>query len=113
MCSDICHQIGYKSFIINNLQFLVCARCTGIYSGAFTASTISLILENIFPKSIKYLALASLPLLLDVIFTTLEIYPYYKVLSFSTGIVFGYAVFYYILTGFEKLFAEIKSEEIF
>jgi len=33
--SSVCHQIPSHSFITDGLQFPVCARCTGLYLGAF------------------------------------------------------------------------------
>ena len=30
-----CHQIPERSFFINNRQFNICARCTGIITGFF------------------------------------------------------------------------------
>jgi len=33
LCSHICHQIPERSFYVLGVQFPICARCTGIYSG--------------------------------------------------------------------------------
>lgn len=35
--SAVCHQMAERSFMQNGIQMPLCARCTGIYSGAFFA----------------------------------------------------------------------------
>ena len=37
MGSAVCHQMAERSFIFNGMQMPLCARCTGIYIGAFFA----------------------------------------------------------------------------
>ncbi len=98
--SLVCHQIASKSFNINGVNLLVCARCTGIYTGALFASLISFFYSfkikniNLFLYSIIFIAL-------DVFFTTAGIYHYSKLLAFSTGIFFGSVSFLYILNVIE------------
>ena len=37
MGSAVCHQMAERSFIMEGMQMPLCARCTGIYIGAFLA----------------------------------------------------------------------------
>ena len=37
MGSAVCHQMAERSFILEGMQMPFCARCTGIYTGAFFA----------------------------------------------------------------------------
>ena len=37
MGSAVCHQMAERSFIFDGMQMPLCARCTGIYTGAFFA----------------------------------------------------------------------------
>ena len=37
MGSAVCHQMAERSFIFDGMQMPLCARCTGIYIGAFFA----------------------------------------------------------------------------
>lgn len=34
---SLCHQLSYRSFIYNDYQFFLCARCSGIYVLIFSA----------------------------------------------------------------------------
>ncbi|MFZ1288616.1 MAG: DUF2085 domain-containing protein [Melioribacteraceae bacterium] len=93
--SIVCHTQSDKLLNYFGYHTLVCSRCSGIYFG----SLISIILVLIgFEKSVstKQLLLFSIPLFLDVIFTTLNIYPYIYLLSFVTGLLLGSIGFSYI-----------------
>ncbi len=35
--SSVCHQINSHSFVLEDIQFPICARCTGLYLGCFIA----------------------------------------------------------------------------
>jgi len=37
--SSLCHQIPTHSYILNGVQFPICARCTGLYLGSFIGLT--------------------------------------------------------------------------
>ena len=101
--SNVCHQDVNKSFACNNIPFLVCARCTGIYFGAIISAAV-ILLSNIKLKfKTKYLYLLSIPMLLDVLFYSTGIYPYNKFIASSTGFLFGSTIFLYILSAFEYL----------
>ena len=101
--STVCHQSAAKSFICNDLPFLVCARCTGIYSGALFSAFMLLIYNKLIILKTKYLMILSAPMLLDVILVNIGVYNYNKSLSAFTGFLFGSAVFLYILSAIENL----------
>ena len=105
--SNVCHQNISKSLIFNDLPLLVCARCTGIYFGSAFAAFVVLFINKNFNLKTKYLILCSIPMLVDVISISIKVYHYNKIISTSTGFLFGSAVFIYILAGIENLlFAE-------
>lgn len=109
--SNVCHQNPIKSFACNNVPFLVCARCSGIYFGAFISSLILIFYKHQFNLKTKYLYLLSIPMIVDVTLLTFNIYNYNKFASAFTGFLFGSAVFVYILGGIENLlFTEQKNK---
>ena len=101
--SNVCHQDIRKSFTCNEISFLVCARCTGIYFGAFISSLIILLGNFSLSFKTKYLYIFSAPLLLDVIFYSSGIYQYNKYIASLTGFLFGSSIFLYILGAIEYL----------
>lgn len=107
--SNVCHQNTAKSFACNNTSLLVCARCSGIYFGAFISSLFLMFYKKQFNLKTKYLYLLSIPMIIDVALLTFKIYNYNKFVSAFSGILFGSAVFIYILSGIENLlFTENK-----
>lgn len=110
--STVCHQNTNKSFICNGVPFLVCARCTGIYTGTIISALILMGFSKNFVFKTKYLIIMAAPLLLDVIFLTFNFYSYNKYLSSFTGLLFGSSVFLYILSAIENLlFTKQKVED--
>ena len=103
---EVCHQVPSKTFVIENHKLLVCARCTGIYLGALVLSFLSLFIFKKLNFGIKLLYISLVPILIDVIFSSLSIYKYSKLIAFGTGIFFGSIVFIYILTTLENNFIE-------
>ncbi len=109
--SLVCHQIPAKTFFINGDSFLVCARCTGIYSGALIFSAMSLLGLSFNIKSSNILLISLLPLSLDVLMTTAGAYSYSKFIAMITGLFFGSVSFIYILSAVEKnLFDEENGQ---
>lgn len=102
--SHVCHQTTDKSFFCNNNQFLVCSRCSGIYSAVLLTSFIILFINKHLTAKTSYLVLFSIPMLLDVILYSIGIYEYSKSIAFITGLLFGSVVFLYILSGIENSF---------
>ena len=109
--SIVCHQDINKTFTCNGTPFLVCARCTGIYFGAFFISVIILLGNFSFGFKTKYLYTLSVPMLLDVILYSSGIYNYDKYIASFTGFLFGCSIFLYILSAIEY-FLLIKQKNI-
>jgi len=107
--SPVCHQITERSFSCNHLQFMVCARCTGIYFGAMIAS-----LLNLLPVSVsiskRFLIYSALPMIIDVIMLNAEIYQYNKLIAFITGNIFGASVFIFIFEIIKDYFFELTKD---
>jgi uncharacterized membrane protein len=110
--SNVCHQVDKKCFYINGKELLVCARCTGIYLGAFITLFVLLISNKKFFMNLKILLMASIPMFVDVLLNTVNIKSYSKVAAFLTGALFGSVVLIYILTIIEnQLLTEIELNE--
>lgn len=107
--SHLCHQIDYKSFYVNGIKLPVCARCTGLYTGILTASIISLFSKKMLIGNFKIFIFSFFLMLLDSSAVSIGIYGYNKIIALISGIIFGYVIFYYILTGLENLFTELNS----
>jgi uncharacterized membrane protein len=88
--SSVCHQIGYKTIQINGINFLVCARCSGIYFGGLIASVIFLFSSKSHTLKINYLFIAAIPMLTDVLLYSLGVYEYSKIIALSSGLLFGF-----------------------
>lgn len=109
--ATVCHQLDIKTFSFLGHKLFVCARCTGIYLGALIMSIASLIF---FPKlslKLKLLYAAILPVVFDVIMSTLNIYSYSKFVAFLTGLFFGSVVFLYILETVENYFSRDRIKD--
>jgi uncharacterized membrane protein len=100
--SNVCHQESYKVIGICGHQFLVCARCLGIYTGVLLFSFIS-IFKKIIPRHINMLIIVSVVMILaDILFYSTGLYGYSKYIAFGTGIFSGSVTFIYILNEFEN-----------
>ena len=93
--SIVCHTEPEKLFTFWGYDTLVCSRCTGIYFGGLFSSFLALMGLN---KSIttKVLLLSSIPLILDVILYSINIYQYSKFIALVTGFLLGSIGFIYI-----------------
>ena len=80
---------------------LVCARCAGIYFGTFITAIISLLITLPFVSK-KILMIAILPLITDVLLTSIGLYTYSQFLSFMTGIIFGIVIYLFTIIELEK-----------
>jgi len=109
--SLVCHQETEKLISSGVYSSKVCARCTGIYSGAVISISLLFFIKLTKSINIKYLLLASLPIFLDVLFYNLNIYTYSKLIAFSSGILFGSAGFFYIASGIDKFIYELENSK--
>lgn len=100
--SHVCHQLPEKCLEVFGLGTNVCARCTGIYSGALFVSLLFLLrtFRPLIGNRLFFFLL--LPMLIDVILYRTGVYGYSKLLAFITGLLSGSAGFLYILGGLEN-----------
>jgi len=101
--SLVCHTDPNKLFSIFDSHTLVCSRCLGIYLGGLLASIIFIFHK---PKSFgtRILFYSSIPMFIDIIFYTLNIYHYSVYLAMLTGLLLGSVGFFYIHDEILKLF---------
>jgi len=101
--SLVCHTQSEKLFNIGQYHTLVCSRCFGIYSGVFIASFLSLFDLKLNIKS-KLFILTSIPLILDVLLSSLNFYQYSKLIALFTGVLLGFIGYFYIIDSLNLLF---------
>lgn len=104
--SPVCHQEASKLICGDIGCTFLCSRCTGIYTGAAIFSIITLIKKRIPSLHIKYLFIASIPIMLDVVLVSGGVYNYSKIVAFITGTIFGSTAFYYFYIGIQNWFFE-------
>ncbi len=109
--SLVCHQNPVKTFEFFDFHLLLCARCTGIYLGAFFSSMLFLFLKRISIKN-RILIFAALPMFFDIAAYNLNFYSYSKIFAFLTGVLLGSVGFLYISGALIELF-DFKKKEIF
>lgn len=106
--SLVCHQEKNKLFFFDGAGTLTCARCTGIYLGLLVSSFLVLFKLPKIKFRINILLLAALPMIIDVLLGSLNIYTYSKLLAFSTGLLLGSIGFFYLYAGLNNLILELK-----
>lgn len=110
--SPVCHQISEKSFELFGTHLLVCARCTGIYLGAFFMIALTLFKKpSSFNLNLKWFVIPSALLLIDVLASTAGIYSYSKLSAFGSGIFFGFVVLNFIQQGLRLTLTERKNAD--
>ncbi len=107
----VCHQLDAKTFNFLGHKLFVCARCTGIYLGALLTSLVSIIFFRRLKLGLKLLYIAVLPIVIDVIMSSFDVYNYSKFAAFLTGLFFGSVVFLYILESVENYFAKDRMKD--
>lgn len=107
--SHVCHQQPEKMLAINDINLLVCSRCTGIYLGSLLSSIILLFVPVIKINNIKYLIFSAAPMFIDVILYSSGVYSYSRELALFSGILFGIAGIIYIYNGLQILLAEKRK----
>ena len=109
--SSVCHQIPYKSIEINGINFLVCARCSGIYFGGLFSSMIFLFSSGNYSLKVIYLFIAAIPMVIDVILYSTGVYTYSKIIALFTGLLFGFVVVSFILFSIEKILLKGNNKD--
>ena len=106
--STLCHQQSEKCISIGSAHMLVCARCAGIYFGALFTSLSILTLRSVRLNE-KLLFTTLLFLCADVFLVTAGIFNYSKMISFTTGLLFGGSVYAYLMKEIETSFFTSKK----
>ncbi|MDH7605085.1 MAG: DUF2085 domain-containing protein [Melioribacter sp.] len=109
--SLVCHQKSGKLIELNCGHSLVCSRCAGIYSGILLSSIVSLVVKKILHTNLKFLFISIIPIIIDILFVSLNIYSYSKTLAFFTGFLFGSVLFLYFYKSLINLFNEIQLDK--
>lgn len=110
----VCHQNPDKSFLVNGLHFLVCARCTGIYLGGFIAMCLSFFsITKYFRTPYKYFVIFSTLMLVDVLINNFLSVIYSKTSAFFTGYLFSFFAVYFVIfeskkNNFSQSFTRVK-----
>jgi len=107
--SLVCHQEKNKLFLFYGAETLTCARCTGIYLGLLLSSFFVLIKLPKWKLHVNILLIAAVPMISDVLLTSLNIYAYSKLIAFSTGLLLGSTGFFYLYAGLNNLILEFKK----
>jgi len=107
--SLVCHQEKNKLLLFGGIETLTCARCTGIYLGLLLSSFFVLIKLPRWKLHIKLLLIAAAPMIADVLFASLNIYVYSKLIAFFTGLLLGSTGFFYLYAGLNNLILELKK----
>lgn len=108
--STVCHQIAYKTIEMNGINFLVCARCSGIYFGGLLSSIVFLFTTRSYKLNIKFIFLAAIPMTIDVILYSSGVYTYSKIIALTTGFIFGFVTIGFVLISIENLFIKENSK---
>jgi uncharacterized membrane protein len=94
--NHVCHQDEAKLISFNGFDFLVCARCSGIYIGALLSSFFILTFFKRIKFPLTIFSITSIVLLTDVILNNFIFNFYNKISAFSTGLLFGAACFFIV-----------------
>lgn len=97
-----CHQLPERSYFIDDHQFAVCSRCTGIYAGfLFTLLLYPLIrsLKDPVTPRPSWLLLAAIPLGIDFSVNFFGFWQNTHTSRLLTGAFLGGAVVFYVMPG--------------
>jgi len=95
-----------KTFHINGIPFMVCARCTGLYSGILLLALFFIFTTGKVKVKPPLIFISFALIISDIILYSSGIYKYSKIIAFTTGIFSGSVVFIYILFMIEKYFED-------
>ena len=102
----ICHQLPERSYFIDEHQFAVCSRCTGLYAGfALTLLLYPLIrpLRNPVMPHPRWLLFAAVPLAIDFSVNFFGFWQNTHTSRLLTGVLLGSAVVFYVMPGIIEL----------
>ncbi|MER3429355.1 MAG: hypothetical protein C4334_14940 [Pyrinomonas sp.] len=100
--SVVCHQRPERSFYLWGYPLAVCARCTGIYLGAFCGALIYPLLRSLRDRTSparRWLILSAVPLALDWGLGFSHVLENSSFSRCATGLLFGFALAFYVVPG--------------
>ncbi len=106
---NVCHQEIAKTLEVNNYPLLVCARCSGIYFGAFIFSIIFLVIAEKFYQHKLLLPTIIVIVIIDVSLSTLGLINYSKISAFTTGFLLGSVSFIYFYNALIELISKKRK----
>jgi uncharacterized membrane protein len=104
--SFVCHQIPERSFHLAGHKFGVCSRCTGLYAGfavAVLVYPLTRSLQRTDTPRIRWLILATLPLVIDFALGYFSIWENTHLSRFVTGALLSSVAVFYIMPGLVEL----------
>jgi len=105
--SPLCHQKVERSFLLGGYPLAVCSRCFGIYCGLFLGFLLFPFIRRFNYQEVidgRYLIAGCLPMIMDVAFMALGIYPSNRWTRLTTGLSFGTILAFFALPGFFQMF---------
>ncbi len=112
--SPLCHQDPGRSFSLAGFPLAVCARCAGIYLGAFlglAARPLVRPLTDLRPPRTPVFLAVSLPLAVDAVGNLLGLWRSPGLLRFAVGLLWGPILPFYLLAGLGSLFASGREKK--
>lgn len=109
--SFVCHQIPERSFHLAGHKFSVCSRCTGLYVGfavAVFVYPLARSLQRTDTPRIRWLILATLPLVIDFALGYFSIWENTHLSRFVTGALLSSVAVFYIMPGLIDVSQSIK-----
>lgn len=117
--SAVCHQMVERSFIWNDMPFMVCARCTGIYIGIFVAMVFFMWKKRLngnLPYSVPMAvlgALAFLPIAIDGFFSYMGAWGSNNFMRVISGSLAGASLVGFVLLGANVSWKEANDKPIY
>lgn len=103
--SLVCHTQTDKLFQIGHYHTLVCSRCFGIYLGIFISSFFSLFNLKLIINA-KIFVLSSIPMIIDILLYTFNVYEYSQLIALLTGLLFGIIGYFFIIDSIYLVFTK-------
>jgi uncharacterized membrane protein len=112
--TPICHQIPTRSFFLFGHPLAVCARCLGIYFGFLGGLGLYPLKrgfsEILIPKILTFI-LVTAPLVIDALGNLFHIWSTSNWVRFLTGILWGFILPFYFITGVSDFFLNRAREK--
>lgn len=111
--SPICHQIDARSFHLFGEKMGVCSRCSAIYFGFLLSLVLYPYVRPLqapaFPTK-RWIALAIVPMLIDVLINVTGIHASTLLTRAITGLLFGFVLPFYLLPPLLEGIAQLRDQ---